>query len=652
LSSQLFRDFNALDSMLFAIFVLAAIQQFASKSSPSWSKPSKWHSNAAKAILVVAIVAIIYQKTSYTTFSTPTPSETTPFIPDNLGFVEITDRNTHPIQQLITKAEDDFQQQKSRQSRTLTDAVNEYKHRYGVHPPPKFDIWFEFATKHKVVLVDEFDTIFHDMKPFWALEPRLLRTRVSEALGFDNGLLAVLIRGGQVAHVGISGANDLDNKNSSATGVEAQTEAIVGMLQSFVHHLPDMDLAFNLHDEPRVILQHNRLSKLMDAADRTMPSSLGNASPLNSYSARPQDMNDGSVIDEVRETRFNRFARQSSWSHARMSCPPESPAQDVFGDSPPDNISSWAFGSLGFVMNATALSNICDSPSLASTHGFFQRPNVFNIAQDLLPIFSPSKISSFSDILYPPSWYWAERTRYDSTRDIPWEDKNSTMYWRGSTTGGFSRRGGWRKHHRQRVVQTLTANDNARVLNRDLTAANSTWETALISRQTLQNHLDIGFTHIGQCDPADCGAQADFFHVLPGSPQSDAWKHKVLLDMDGNAFSGRLASFVASGSAVAKMGVVREALLGDWIKPWVHYVPLSIKGSEWAEVVRYFLSSSSSAVDQVPDGDEAARRIASNGQVWAQRSLRKIDYEVWMFRLLLEYARVMDDKRDEIGYAG
>ena len=38
------------------------------------------------------------------------------------------------------------------------------------------------------------------------------------------------------------------------------------------------------------------------------------------------------------------------------------------------------------------------------------------------------------------------------------------ILWRGSTTGGFSRNGGWRHQHRQLMVKKLNALDNAKIL--------------------------------------------------------------------------------------------------------------------------------------------------------------------------------------------
>jgi hypothetical protein len=48
--------------------------------------------------------------------------------------------------------------------------------------------------------------------------------------------------------------------------------------------------------------------------------------------------------------------------------------------------------------------------------------------------------------------------------------------------------------------------------------------------------------------------------------------------------------------------------------------------------------------------DQLARRIAKEGHEWATKVLRKEDMRIYMYRLLLEYARVMDDKRESLGW--
>jgi hypothetical protein len=531
-----------------------------------------------------------------------------------LGPLEPGDRHAHPVDQLVRSAEAQFSELKKAQSKSLQEAVAEYRRRYGIHPPPKFDMWYEFAKRRNVQLIDEYDTIFEQLQPFWGLTPQVIRSRVAEAIGYENVLLTVMIRKGET--VKISG------------GSEWQQDATVGMMKDFVHHLPDMDLPFNIHDEPRVIVSADHLAHLMNVAQtKYMPAAFATQNPQNHFSERPRDLGDGKHIPEVKTTRFNKFAHQHTWTHSRASCPADSPARD-YEEVSKDNVTSYAFSDLGFVYNHSAFQDICMSPSLRETFGFFDRPNAFNIVQDLFPVFSQSKISSFQDILYPSPWYWATRVGYIEEKDIDWERKENKLYWRGSTTGGFSRNGGWRRQHRQRVVRKINAPDRAKILVNRGAETDPNWVAEEVNRKDFSPIMDVKFSHVGQCDPGDCDAQNDYFEIVDKADQQDAWKYKYLLDMDGNAFSGRFYAFLKSKSLVYKMAVFQE-WHKDWLKPWVHYIPISLKGEDWLEAVRYFAGE--------PEGKIQAPRLAWQGRDWASKALRNEDFEVWFFRLLLEY---------------
>ncbi|KAF2503298.1 hypothetical protein BU16DRAFT_521883 [Lophium mytilinum] len=547
-----------------------------------------------------------------------------------LGPIPLDTKLGHPIDQLIKSAEQDFRDLQDRQSKSLAAAVTEYRRRYGIPPPPNFDRWYEFAQRSGVELIDEFDTIQETLLPFWALKPSTIRARVREALGMEeNALIGVLIRDGVTVKV--------------EGGPEWQQKATVGMMSQFMEFLPDMDLAFNVHDEPRVVVPHDQLSQMVQAAkDQRMPAAFGNRTPRNKFSTRPKDMNDGKRIEDFKTTRFNRFAHQQTWTHSRMSCSPESPSRS-YEDHTADNLTSYSATSLGFVYNASAFGNICNSPSLSHTYGFFERPNAYNIVHDLIPIFSQSKVSSYQDILYPSPWYWDTRVGYDETRDTTWDNKTDSLYWRGSTTGGFSRNGGWRRQHRQHIVQRLNAPDTAKIIVKHGQATPPDWQIEEVPRDDFKNVIDVKFSHLGQCDEGDCDAQKEFFEVVDRVDGQDAWKWRHLLDMDGNAFSGRFYAFLKSKSLVYKMAIFQE-WHKEWLKPWVHYVPLSLRGDEHLEAVRYMSGEE--------DGRKQAEKMAMAGRVWANKVLRNSDFEAWFFRLLLEYGRLIDDDRELIGYAG
>lgn len=552
-------------------------------------------------------------------------------VPEHVEPLPPVTTGSHPIQILHTTATNDFESLRSRQSQTLSEAVAEYRRRYQLPPPPYFDQWFAFAKKRKVQLIDEYDTIYRSIQPFWALPPGTIRERVRESIGFDNGMIALMIRDGAVKK--IEGGGD---------GAEWHREATEKMIASFVKYLPDMDVAFNVHDEPRVVMQHDDLSRHVAVAQtETMPRALGAKSLTNAWSKRAEDLGDGIRIKEYRTTRFNVFAHQPTWTNSRMSCDLNSAAR-ALDDNPQDAASTYATEPLGFIHNTTAFSDICNSPSMERTFGFFDRPNAFKVTHDLFPVFSQSKVSSFQDILYPSPWYWVDRVPYAAERDIEWEEKHPTLYWRGSTTGGFSRDGGWRRQHRQLFVQKINKHDKAKVLRHTSTNPEQ-WTETEIPRSEMAGSFDVKFTFIGQCDPGDCDAQKEYFEVVPPVDQYEAFNYKYLLDLDGNAFSGRYYAFLLCKSLVYKLAVFRE-WHDEWLKAWVHYIPLSLKGDEYVESVRYF--------DQEDEGKVQAKRIADAGRNWAENVLRKEDMEAWYFRLLLEYGRLVDDNRETIGYMG
>lgn len=576
---------------------------------------SKRAMRRAQLISIVGIFTFIAVTLYYLRGSAPGSHEPIDHPPPEFtGNLPPSSESSHPIYQLIAKAEKDQKELVDRQSDSLAAAVQEYRRRYQVPPPPNFDKWYEFAKARNVKLIDEYDTIYHSLLPFWGLRPSVIRGRAKESLGFDNALLGVMIRDGGII--------------SAFGGTEWQQKSTVGMIEGFVKYLPDMDLPFNIHDEPRVVVPHDDLSRLVSIAKTSaMPPALENKSPKNAFSPRPEDLEDGTRPYEVKITRFNRYAHQPTWTESRMSCSPESPAR-ALDETISDDESSFTFSQLGFISNKTAFSDVCLSPSLQEKHGFFNRPNAFNIVHDLFPVFSQSKISSFQDILYPSPWYWSNKVPYNENDDLSWERKQNKLYWRGSTTGGFSRDGGWRRQHRQIFVKKINALDDTKVMQNASTLGATEWTLKEAPRTNYKDLMDVHFAHVGQCDEGDCNAQREFFEIVKPDKQHDAWQYKYLLDIDGNAFSGRFYAFLKSMSLPYKMAVFRE-WHEEWLRPWVHYIPLGLKGDEYVESVRYF--------NDEPNGKVEAFRLALQGREWANQVLRNEDFEVWLFRLLLEY---------------
>ncbi|KAJ5159782.1 uncharacterized protein N7482_006786 [Penicillium canariense] len=521
----------------------------------------------------------------------------------------------HPISILASDASQAFNETLTRQSKSLDEAVTEYRRRYNMPPPPHFDKWYEFAKQRNTVLIDEYDTIYHSMLPLWGLSPSVIRSRVREDLGFDNVVMGISIRNGEPIHLGNGQGN-------------FQRDAAMKQFNKFAQWLPDMDLEFNVHDEPRVVVPHEELHRLVMKGYAAQARLNGNSSLLNHFS---DNNSTAQPIPEVFSTRFINLERQETWLYSRLSCPPDSPTMNLDGNAP-DNTSAFAIEPLGFVFNQSASSDICNSPSLQHRLGIFERPNAFKLTNELVPMFSMSRPSSFQDIPVPSPWYYEEVGGYEPEPDIPWESREGQIYWRGTTTGGHSHGGSWQNLQRQRVIASLERRLGHHILERkeEFTCSiggDKGWKVREANQTELIGYFNAHFVDIVDCEE-DCFDERTFFDVVDRDDRNEAWKYRYLLDMDGHAYSGRFYAFMRSKSNV--------------LIPWVHYVPLNKDANEIPEIVRFF--------EQDPAGQEIARTIGEEGQSWAAKTLRNDDMDVYMFRLMIEYARVQDDQRENLGF--
>lgn len=247
-----------------------------------------------------------------------------------------------------------------------------------------------------------------------------------------------------------------------------------------------------------------------------------------------------------------------------------------------------------------------------------------------MPVFTPSKLSTFHDILYPSSYYYAEKAKWNEYDDVHWEQKNGKLYWRGSTTGGYSEGGTWHFLLRQAIISKLQSDGFITVLVLERTEGDhnlSRWTAQSISKRIVAHRYDATFTEIKQCEPQDCADMQDFFGISPPVPQKEAWLNRYLLEMDGNALSGRFYALLESLSPPLKVAHFREWHLSR-IVPWKHFIPLTATTNEYDEILRFF--------EEDQDGREIAERLAREGHEWAKQVVRKDDMEVYMFRLLLE----------------
>ena len=166
------------------------------------------------------------------------------------------------------------------------------------------------------------------------------------------------------------------------------------------------------------------------------------------------------------------------------------------------------------------------------------------------------------------------------------------------------------------------------------------WEKYQGKIESISKHVIAKFTKQKLCEEADCKAQKEDPTILFGNRDDPAEykRHRLVMDLDGQASTDRYYKLLASGSTVLKQTLMRE-WHDERLTPWVHYIPISTGLEELPEVVRFLTHEAK--------GQAIAKKIARQGQEWWSRGLRYDDMTLYVHRLMLEWARLIDPARDE-----
>ncbi|KAK1753547.1 hypothetical protein QBC47DRAFT_430311 [Echria macrotheca] len=549
---------------------------------------------------------------------------------------------SHPIDSLIRAAEKSFTDTLAKETFTLADAATAYRERRGRHPPPGFDAWHKFAAERNAIVVEDFwDQIYNDLEPFWGLKPARIR---KDAWDFE---MRISVRNGK----------------ATAESDWFWTQIWLHMIRTIEHLLPDMDLALNAMDEPRMVVPWEEMKDLMDLAEetRTMPDARG---VISDWAKRPGLGRDVEPDEKTTDKAWEHT--RPYWLIARRGCPNSSLTRHArtlrnFTRTPmiasPFSLSHMHHG---FVANTTLAADFCNQPDLQALNGIFVEPLSVSATKVLFPMFGGSKLAVNNDILLPAPMYWSAEERFMGTEEdaaIRWEDKLDGVIWRGVATGGKNTAHNWRSFQRHRFVAmnngsaVSMAEKEGRVENFVL-PANGYELRAQENKQLgewVEQWSDVRFVDL-MCDTADgekeggCDYAERFFQVGWGMTMAEQFGYKYLPDIDGNSFSGRYLGFLRSTSLPIKATLWRE-----WhdsrLTAWKHFVPMDNRYGDWYGIMEYFLG-----YEDKGGHDEIAKRIALGGREWAHRVLRREDMQIYVLRLLLEYARVSDDKREQMGW--
>ncbi|KAF8624337.1 hypothetical protein AX17_007165 [Amanita inopinata Kibby_2008] len=567
----------------------------------------------------------------------------------------------HPIPKLMEDAEAQFKKKLNSQSKTLKAAVAEYKRRYKRNPPKGFDEWFRFAVQNNVKMVDEYNGLMEDLEPFWAISGEELRRRSRQVAALPS-IDLVLIEDGEAKAVSVlkDGFYHME--------ANARADGFAQMLHRFVKKLPDMAFPVNAIAEGRVLVPWEYRAY----PNTTLQDSSGGIETMLGGPFRHDWGNDGSV-----------------WEAWRRTCDPSSSARRLYSSlrnftTKANNYFSSGNGGPGgdfkFVRDTSTQLDFCAYPHAHYMQGHFFSD--WRTIPALYPVFSPAKARGFMDIRIPSHYYYGSTPSYtygwDSvnlelkdvdTMEVPWEKKIDKIFWRGATTGGGSHPPGFApryQRHRFLRMASDTSDTNRSVTYADPPTSSTNFVTTQVAVDKLNHEImDTAFTKAVSPGSYPGGLEAmEAAHRFGDAvPLGQHWSYRYLVDLDGMSYSGRFMAFLASDSVPIKSTVYKE-FYSDWIQPWVHFIPLSTSYKEIYNIYSYFtgptksmLEAANSTLAEIAiserrstEGDKRLRRIARAGKQWKGTMGRKVDMEVYLYRLCLEWARLWADDRDAMSY--
>lgn len=578
----------------------------------------------------------------------PIPSITSPQ-PSDTPAIVLKPKANHPIDHLIQQADNELAallDKVDREKQNVKAAATAYRERRGRQPPPGFDKWFEFAqSKSSLIVEDFFDQIYADLAPFWAVPAKQIREQ----------------------------ANDFIHRVSVRNGTTTQRTDIPerkwmdlwqDMVSSIAEYLPDVDLAINVMDESRMVVPWEEINGYMEkerASRKLVPP------------ARLKDTFQSlSALDQSPPDSFDPGFRGEGpyWPLAVVGCPPESPARRAYIETdftrPPPLTTTYPEGSYeGYVQNWTLARSPCDNAALQGLHGTFVEPISISNTKQFFPLFGGSKLPMNNEILLPAAMYWSDDPFYSGgeKHGQGWEKKKNSLIWRGAGTGGRNKVDNWTRFQRHRFVSMVNATNVRMASTSDeaplnfVLPSNTSYDLAARSPDqqpdaladwvaTWSDAAVVDLICFPNPMPPHCSYTDPYFFVEKSKPMVKQYAYKYLPDLDGNSYSGRYRGFLRSTSLP-----IKATIYSEWhdsrLVPWKHFVPMDNTFIDIYGIMEYFVGDAKAGVE---GHDEVAKDIALGGKEWAEKVLRKEDMQVYVLRLLLEYARLCDDERDMMGW--
>ncbi|CAG7853995.1 Beta-1,2-xylosyltransferase 1 Short=Cxt1p [Serendipita indica DSM 11827] len=526
------------------------------------------------------------------------------------GLLEVNPDGRHPIYDLMSRAERAWEDKVATQSKTLAEAVTQYRQRYHREPPLGFGEWWKYVKVHNVQLPDEYDQIYRDLEPFWGMHPSMIRSLQSEFMSEPG---TYTLSNGHDGYGPVYISSTSMSASEEAEILQGRASLQMDVIQPVSQWLPPFQATFIYHDNPLMLVAQSLRQAALDAA--AMQEHLDQLEAWN-----PHDF---------------------GWT---TLCPPSTPLRrmhDALDIPNLDELHSKLPKT--FIYNHVRSMNPCLHPTHINLNGqllnFEYGPTP---RWKYYPSFSMSTTTMHADILTVAPENWVE----DVGVDPPWDRKpHSKLLWRGSTTGmDMKGRRKWRLSQRLRLVDLANRMNGSHQVLHPHSPLSPVGMPLVSSSAELNGRLmDIAFTsNASQCELQICKEiEKDYRFRQERLTWDEANKYKYLLDVDGNGWSARFKRLMTTNSLVLKATICPE-WYADRIQSWVHYVPVKTDLTDLYDLMTFFRGDGSDNTGN----DRLAEKIATAGKKWSKTFWRKEDETAYMFRLLLEWARVSDPNRD------
>ncbi|KAM0245571.1 hypothetical protein ACHAQJ_010526 [Trichoderma viride] len=569
--------------------------------------------------------------------------------------------NIHPANELVYTAHVEHDRWKSvvSVSTTLATAVTIYQERHnGRLPPPNFDAWYKYAADDSV-MIDEFKQIDRDVGPFWNVPPLVLRKRADDMAAMPD-VATITIQDGKVTRKD-TGHED-DNKD---------LDELVQMIAKFSQHLPDMILPINLSPAPRVLPpweeanSKNRAAQLSSVADLLSRRSLddeaihGNttsstAVPVEhekepTFESRSSNISSTTPLPQspVSASDFRRMQVEACPPLSRSRTRPHWNFMEFCWSCAKDH--TW-----GQLLTKWQQSlETCSQPDLRLLHGFsLTAPRQPPLAQ-LMPLFGAAKTDEFSDIVIP-----LPKTRLEQP-DIKWQftRRYDSLVWRGVLGEHALNSQALRGSHKYRLLHLASApyarDSVVMVLPTPDDHETFGYQTVSAAEANAVVPFSVGVTNSTMCSERSCKLVEKAYGIRDDATEPLEYRYVLVMDEDDGPPQQMLRTL--RSNSVPLVSTIFRTWFTERLMPWLHFVPVDPRFHALHTTFAYFSGTENrpkvNGRDTSMQGRTAdAEWIIQQGQRWAAKALREKDMEIYLFRLLLEWGRLIDDLRDEIGF--